>query len=313
LAVVVVSMKSSNNIVSAGKGSALSVWSPEAFEEGPVKDDVTIEKILSFFISSDPDQKKNGAKKNPFRLTEDVKDWNPEELDWVPPFNFSGWEGWAKQEQAPSQPAEEIVIPVETNEALDVLVNARQQAEEIILQAQIAADQAIQQAQEEIKNAVSDGFQRGWAAAQTEANSYLAAAKAVVEETNSWRSQMLAESERTVVAMIQQIAKSMFSDGIQLDEKTLQENLSRVLENAKSLGDLRIYLSPLDAGRLDPTWREYQTLVTGNKIQIIPSDGIKPGGCFVQGQLGSVDAQVNTQLDELLAVFVETDEVMENA
>ena len=54
---------------------------------------------------------------------------------------------------------------------------------------------------------------------------------------------------------------------------------------------------------LDPAWREYQQLISGNRIQIIPSDGIKAGGCFVQGQMGTVDARVETQMKAVLEVF----------
>jgi flagellar biosynthesis/type III secretory pathway protein FliH len=101
----------------------------------------------------------------------------------------------------------------------------------------------------------------------------------------------------------------MFGDGVKLDEMALQMNLNRVLENAKSLGNVRIFLNPSDAIRLDPSWKDYQGMLTGNKVIIVPSEGIKPGGCFVQGETGSIDARVEAQMTNALGVFDQTYEV----
>jgi flagellar biosynthesis/type III secretory pathway protein FliH len=50
-------------------------------------------------------------------------------------------------------------------------------------------------------------------------------------------------------------------------------------------------------------------LITGNKVRIIPSEKIQPGGCFVKGGMGMVDARVETQLAAILNTIAETNEV----
>jgi flagellar biosynthesis/type III secretory pathway protein FliH len=77
------------------------------------------------------------------------------------------------------------------------------------------------------------------------------------------------------------------------------------MENAQGLGDLNIFLNPRDAKLLDSSWSEYQLLVSGNKVRIIPSEKITPGGCMVKGNMGTVDARVETQLAAVLNTFEE--------
>lgn len=49
-------------------------------------------------------------------------------------------------------------------------------------------------------------------------------------------------------------------------------------------------------------------MITGNKVRIVPSEKIKPGGCIVKGNMGMVDARVETQI---AAILREIDEVNE--
>ncbi|MDR3572539.1 MAG: FliH/SctL family protein [Anaerolineaceae bacterium] len=198
-------------------------------------------------------------------------------------------------------------VPIVENVGIDlddevgkVLSQARLQAEEIILQAQKSADEAISQAQAEVDQAVSEGYQQGWSSARAEAESVLKAAQAMIEEVGKWRDDMLAHSEMDVIDMVQEIARVMFGDGVALDNSALQVNFNRVLENATSLGDLKIFINPADSSVLDPSWKEMQAMITGNKVQLIPTDDIKRGGCYVQGKLGTVDARIDTELHAVI-------------
>jgi flagellar biosynthesis/type III secretory pathway protein FliH len=85
-----------------------------------------------------------------------------------------------------------------------------------------------------------------------------------------------------------------------LESETLQQNYNRVLENARSMGDITIYMNPEDALALGPYWREYQVSISGREVQIIPSESIRRGGCFVDGKWGSVDARIETQLKSIM-------------
>jgi flagellar assembly protein FliH len=240
--------------------------------------------------------------------------WQPEDIELQPVFDES--ETWdfapnSNDVEGVSEPEipQDIVNPEE--EALAVLTEASVQAEEIIRNARASADQMIQQGQEEIDQKKKQGYQQGLDKAHNELAEALEAAHVMVEEVRQWRDTLMAQGEQILVEMLKEIAQTMFGEGVRLDDSALQMNLNRVMENAQKLGDLNIFLSPRDAEHLDPSWSEYQLLITGNKVKIIPSEKIKPGGCLVKGSMGMIDGRVETQITAILNTIEETQGAVE--
>ena len=190
-------------------------------------------------------------------------------------------------------------------ESVKLIDEARAQAEEILLEARTAAEKLIQQAHGEIDQAKQAGHQQGWDDARSELRETLNAVHAVVAETHVWQSTLMEQGERFLVEMLKEISQTMFGEGVQLDANALQVNLNRIMEHAQRLGDLNILLNPRDAHLLDSSWSEYQLLITGNKVRIIPSEKITPGGCVVKGNMGMVDGRVETQLASVMNMIDE--------
>jgi flagellar biosynthesis/type III secretory pathway protein FliH len=195
--------------------------------------------------------------------------------------------------------------PAREKENAQLIEQARAQAEEILLEARAAAERLIQQAHAEIDQAKQAGHQQGWDDARRELRETLNAVHAVVAETHVWQSTLMQQGEQFLVEMLKEISQTMFGEGVQLDANALQVNLNRIMEHAQRLGDLNILLNPRDAHLLDTSWSEYQFLITGNKVRIIPSEKITPGGCVVKGNMGMVDGRVETQLASVLSTIDE--------
>lgn len=305
-------MRSSSKVIRGAAGEEVRAWEPSDLN-GPSGSEqaVQVEEILALFCGPRRVQTTGGVL-YPASLEPQVAVWTPEELIQVPPFEPMDWDPGMEEAGHPDleeKPPLSFAGEADAqNEILEMLAQARARAEEIILQAEQSADELLAQAQAEIQRAVEEGYREGQERALAEARSALESARATVEEVNEWRAQMLVQSEPLVVELVRQIARAMFGNGIELDSRLLQANLERAMESARSLGDLILYLNPVDSERLEAAWRENQELRTGNRIQIVPSAGIKPGGCYIQGAMGSVDARVETQLDAVLKVFDEQDE-----
>jgi len=245
--------------------------------------------------------------------------WSPGGMDWQPP--FVGREAWAFIETAENilptvveeiLPEEIAPEPLPVVEEFDpekaagvVLRRARAEADEIILDAQHTADNTLLQAQEEIEHQKKEAYQQGLTEARAEFASALMATRALVEEVHAWQKSIMSEGEHILVDMVKEIAQTMFGEGVKLDPQALQINLNRVMESAQGLGDLNVFLNPRDARLLDPSWTEYQLLISGDKVKVIPSENITPGGCFVKGSMGTVDARVETQLTAVMKTFEE--------
>jgi flagellar assembly protein FliH len=193
------------------------------------------------------------------------------------------------------------------NEIAKLLERARLQAEEIILAAQAEADDILLQAQSEIDVQKKEGFEQGQKEARAEIEDAMKAVRKMAEDIEAWKTDLLSQSEHILFEMLKDIARKMFGDGVKLDAHALHTNLNRIMENAHGLGALKIFLNPNDARLLDSSWDEQQMLSLGEQVKIIPSGNVLPGGCLIKGNIGTIDARVETQLGAILKTFDEPD------
>lgn len=288
---------SPNSSSKSGRNTNIESWVPQDLTDNRDVNPDLVRAIESLFVK---DEEKTLEVSDTGRvaklMVEDINEirWTPLELERVviPPLQ-------EKSAQADILPTVEL-----TPEAPDLDAKARQsaeeEAEEILANARQMAGEIIQKAREEAEEVRSSAYQLGIQKGEEEIAQATAAAKAVLEQTSEWRDEMLSQSESIVIELVREIARSLFSDGFVLDDAQLQMTLSRIMANARTLGDLRIYLNPDDATRLDPSWRDYQISISNQRIQIVGSDSILPGGCFIDGQNGMVDGRMETRLKMIL-------------
>jgi flagellar assembly protein FliH len=170
-------------------------------------------------------------------------------------------------------------------EAADLLRAAEEQANEMLVQAAQKAEEISRQARKE-----------GLATGEAEAGQLLLTSKGIYDEVRHWRDAMLAASEETVLNLVAAVARTILGEGVTLEAEVLQAAFGRALAEARPLGDLRIHVHPDDDALLGPHWPEQQSSHLGQKLELMPDADIRRGGCLVEGQYGSVDARLGTQL-----------------
>lgn len=218
-----------------------------------------------------------------------------EAASWIPSeFNLP-----KPEKQAPQwQPAIRYNTAANAAEIATQMINdARRQADEIIHQAEIHAKQLAEQS-----------YQDGWNSSLEEIKSHMETATTLIQEVVQWRDDLLTTSEPMVLEIVRAIAQKLFGEGFILDSATLQSTFTNILNNARSLGNLRIYVNPDDSLLLGPYWRELQESITTHKVEIIPSASIARGGCYVNGQWGSADGRIETQLKAIMDTLVPEDD-----
>ncbi|MGB9640446.1 MAG: FliH/SctL family protein [Anaerolineales bacterium] len=185
------------------------------------------------------------------------------------------------------------------SQAEAILHDAKQKAEEILHQAELEALHIRERAQCEAEETYQNARQKGLAAANAETQSMLLTAKSILEEVQAWKEAMFEQGEMMMLRLVIEIAQTMFGDGLPLDPDTLGQTFSRALNQAKTLGNLRIFVHPEDAAVLATHWNKLQGAIGGQQVELIPSEVIKRGGCYIDGQFGSVDARVETQFETI--------------
>jgi flagellar assembly protein FliH len=204
-----------------------------------------------------------------------------------------------------------MLVRAAAQKAEEILRQAQERAEELIALAESKAEDVLQQAQESAGGTLRLAYEQGWQAAKEETEAQIGVANAIVDEVREWRDNLFRQGELMMLRLVIEIAQSIFGDGLPLDPETLGQAFTRALAEARTLGDLRVYVHPEDALVLGEHWAAQQTLMSGQRIELVSSDIIKRGGCFVEGQFGSVDGRVETQFqiakDTLLGVLAAPD------
>jgi flagellar assembly protein FliH len=175
-------------------------------------------------------------------------------------------------------------------------LQAQEQTEHLLGAAQAQADEILAKARAEAGEVTRQAYREGMAAAQAEATELLTLARKIVDEVRGWRTAMFAQSEADVLALVQTMAQQVFGAGLVLDADVLSQTFERALAEAKSLGDLRIRAHPEDVALLGPLWPTQQTALTGQSVELVPNRDVARGGCYIEGQFGSVDGRVATQM-----------------
>lgn len=285
-------MKSSSNLIRGTENAAeIQSWSLNEFEQDTL---ITSELIRSsairLFGLNSPVSK--SEKRNLVKAEQAVTgfpQWQPADMH--------GTAAVVSQQTAPQPWMPFIEKP-----------NPRKIAEKIVEEAQEKSDEIIVSAQKTAEQIRQEAYNQGVENAKAEMKETLQAATAVINVAREWRSDMMKQAEPMIMDLVKKIAQKMFGEGVVLDNATLQQHFSSVLETARSLDDLRIYMNPHDANALGPDWREYQASLIGHKVEIISNDSIKRGGCYIQGEWGTADALVETQLNAILNQFSEVEQ-----
>jgi len=200
--------------------------------------------------------------------------------------------------------------PSAARSSSNAVLQARDEAQRLMAEAEAKAKQIVDAARQRADELTLQAHKEGWTAAEEETQYMLQTAKNIVQQIMNWREELFSQSESAVIDLVKEMAVRMFGEGVQLGSETLQQNYNHVLENARSMGDITIYMNPEDALALGPYWREYQVSISGREVQIIPSESIRRGGCFVDGKWGSVDARIETQLKSIMDTLSQTPDQM---
>ena len=189
----------------------------------------------------------------------------------------------------PAKSAASEAVNMANLEANKILTEAQRQADEIRAAAAAGAEAIRQKA-----------FEEGQAQARAELDSTLQATTELLAEFRQMFDEFFQNSEPIVLDLVKDISRNLFSAGFNLDVQSLHETFGQVLASARTFGDLKVFLNPADVMRLDPNWIESQSLTYSQRIQFIASDDIQPGGCYISGEQGAVDARVETRLQALI-------------
>ncbi len=283
--------------------SVTSTTSEKGFNEIPAEKSKEVKRLLGIKQSQKGDETPNVV----FRGFDELK-VEPDEPE-TPRINLADLLKIQNQIKKDRQAIKELLDESVRSEQ-KILDDARKQAEAILDEAKARAETILHEARqsiqdlsdqkEQLENQIeqirSVAYEEGLNKGKLEAAQIIQTTNTIFSEAENWWKNMIAQSEPQIVQTIQAIAQKMFGSGVTLDTHSLKEVVGRAIEEASRLGNVRVYLNPEDAEKLIALWQESEIMYNGQKIDLIPNQSILPGGCYLEGEFGSVDSRVETQL-----------------
>ncbi len=196
-------------------------------------------------------------------------------------------------------------------------LNPQQQAEAILATAHQQAEILLSQAQAQIEIWQKEAQQQGWQAGYTEAKQAAEAeladtlrhvhklAQSAVEAHN----QLLAKSQAKLGDLALAVARKIISQTLKATPEIVSDVVAEVIEAANIHGACYVRVNPEDYTILQPHWDAVAHLQQPNAPwRLIPDIRISRGGCMIDVEGGTIDAQVETKLAQIEMAFEQTSE-----
>ncbi|GLI07080.1 hypothetical protein YDYSG_31100 [Paenibacillus tyrfis] len=189
--------------------------------------------------------------------------------------------------------------------AMDEAAAIRQQA-----QAEIEAwwDERRQLDQETIEQAMDRGFEQGYqeglgraeAELRQQYDSMLQEASQILEQSYLLKQQIIQESEPFLIELSCSIAEKIVDRQLTLESEWVIELIQKVLSRRREKGIIALCVSPSQFSYIQDAREELLLhLDSQAELQIIPDASVQDRGCVIRSSFGSIDARIDTQLNEI--------------
>ena len=226
------------------------------------------------------------------------------------------------------QKKQEILQEAET-EARTIVQDAEETAQNILRQAAEQADEVRRKAIQEIEEwweqkraeaealfqetrerAESEGYAAGHAKGKSEAyeeeTGAIQEAREVLERAYSQKEKILAEAEPFLVELSIEVAEKVIAGELEQKPEQVLEMAKKVLSRSRVYGTVTICVNHRYFEHVQENRAQLLGLLDGQaELAVYPDHSVTDGGCVIRTQMGSVDARVTTQLEEIKRALLE--------
>lgn len=175
-------------------------------------------------------------------------------------------------------------------------IHAQEKGGEIIREAQVQASRIREEAQRlkaqveaEREKARKEGYREGKEAGLSEVTEEVLKARGLKEK-------FLGECEPDVLKLVMTIAEKVLGDLTKKYAEAVRTIVRQALE--RSLGDkIVIRIHPKDLEKISQTDLQFKDVVDRSRqIHFKEDESVQRGGCVVETEIGTIDAQLETQM-----------------
>jgi flagellar assembly protein FliH len=222
-----------------------------------------------------------------FKDVEESVDFNIEQQKEI--FHFE-----MEQERKKIINAAIIAAKVEAKQQQEeILANANKKANEIINE----AENALNKANEEKNDIENKAFEQGYNNGYNEAGSYIEEANSILNEVAAIRESTINNLEIEIVAMLQGLFEKVVGVSLDTNDQVIICLIKKTLNEFGIKHSLVLKVSNNDYENVLKNKSYILSELNGiDNFDIVKTESLKAGDCIVQTQSGEIDSSISTQL-----------------
>ncbi len=182
------------------------------------------------------------------------------------------------------------------DEARDIVTNAREEAEVIKMQ---AADDAVAIRQTAHKEAYQEGLRQAQQEIEGDRQAAIQQSQALLEEARQSKLKVFRSCEADMVRLVMAMVKKVIASELITNPDIIINILQEAIDFLDRPENITVYVNPQELENiLEVMEKGYLTDIGSNNINmdIKADERISRGGCLLESDAGSVDAQLETRI-----------------
>ena len=177
--------------------------------------------------------------------------------------------------------------------------SASAKARELLQKAQKEAESIIRKAEETAETQRKSGYDTGYQEGLAQTTELLMKARLEQE-------QFLKNGNRDLMDLAFKIAEKIIGKQLEIDPDTIISIVKQAMQTVRQTKQLTIRVHPDDAKRLKANEEELQEALGRQRIlDVVEDKKVQPGGCIIESEIGTVEAQLTTQLERLKKILLQ--------
>lgn len=124
--------------------------------------------------------------------------------------------------------------------------------------------------------------------------------RTAAEDLHALKEKVMRESEDELVKLIMMVARKVILREVSLDRRILSDVVQAAIEGLSERDEIIIRLNPDDYALVTTSRENFlrKELLT-DRMQLKPDSSVLPGSCQVDTEMGTINAGIDAQLDEI--------------
>ena len=177
--------------------------------------------------------------------------------------------------------------------------SASAKARELLQKAQQEAESILQKAEEAAQKQRQNGYDTGYQEGLAQTTELLMKARLEQE-------QFLKNANRDLMDLAFKIAEKIIGKQLEIDPDSIISIVKQAMQTVRQTKQLTIRVHPDDAKRLKANEEELQEALGRQRfLDVVEDKKVQQGGCIIESEIGTVEAQLNTQLERLKKILLQ--------